>query len=81
MKTATVRDIQHNLKAVLTSVAAGETIRVTRHRRVVAQITPPPAPLKVKIPDFAARLQGDFPHGTKGRPLSSIVDDERGPRP
>lgn len=81
MKTATVRDVQHGLKAILANVATGETVCVTRRKRVVAHIVPPPAGRQVEFPDFMARLKREFPQGVKGKPVSEIVDEGRGPRP
>ncbi len=35
-----------------------------------------------KRPDFMARLRADFPNGVpRGKPVSEIVDEGRGPRP
>ena len=41
MKTATVRQVQHNLSEVLSWVEQGEEVRVLRRKQVVARLLPP----------------------------------------
>ena len=40
MKTASVREVQHNLAAVLDMVSRGQEIAVTKRGRVIARIVP-----------------------------------------
>jgi prevent-host-death family protein len=40
MKSATVREVQHNLAALLRQVQGGQEIAVTRRGKVVARIVP-----------------------------------------
>lgn len=42
MRAAGVREVKNKLSEYLRLVAEGETVLVTDHGRVVAQITPPP---------------------------------------
>ena len=77
MKTATVRQVQHQLREVLGWVAAGQSVRVTQRGRVVATVVPPERPRKPAMPDFAARLRADFPRGVKGKPASEIISEQR----
>ena len=79
MKTATVRQVQHDLRGLLAWVAEGETIEVTRNRQVVARIVPPPRG-EVALPDFLGRLRQSGLGGVGGKPLSEIIDEQRGPR-
>ena len=44
MKTATVRQIRNAFPTVLQMVKNGETVAITSRRKVVATLTPPPAP-------------------------------------
>ncbi|CAN5875292.1 hypothetical protein BH23GEM9_BH23GEM9_07860 [soil metagenome] len=44
MRAAGVREIKNRLSEFLRLVADGETVLVTDHGRVVAQLAPPPAP-------------------------------------
>jgi antitoxin (DNA-binding transcriptional repressor) of toxin-antitoxin stability system len=64
MKVATVREVQHSFRKLLVWIAEGETVEVTRNRRVVARIIPPPVrgSRKIKMPDFVARMRREYPH-------------------
>ena len=77
MKTATVRQVQHQLREVLGWVAAGQSVQVMQRGRVVATVIPPEKPTKPVMPDFTARLQADFPRGVKGKPASEIISEQR----
>jgi len=44
MKTATVRQIRNQFPSVLGWVKNGETVVITSRRKIVATLTPPPAP-------------------------------------
>jgi len=58
MDAITVRELQKNLKGALERVGRGATLRVTRRRKVVAELTPPQASKpKVDWPDLAARAR------------------------
>ena len=59
MKTASVRQIQHHFRDVLSWIKDGEEVEITSNRRVVARLLPavPPKPKRKKRPDFAARLK------------------------
>ncbi len=83
MKTASVREIQHHLSRVLEWVEGGEEVEVTRRKKVVARIVPAEDPEKKQPewPDFEARLKELKKLGWRGKPLSEIIDEGRGPRP
>ncbi len=59
MKTASIRQVQHHLKEVLTWVKEGEEVRITSNHHVVAKLVPSAVPRRhrVKMPNFAARLK------------------------
>ena len=60
MKSASVRQIQHHFRDVLSWVKDGEEVEITSNRRVVARLTPPLQKIKKgkrKRPDFAGRLK------------------------
>jgi antitoxin (DNA-binding transcriptional repressor) of toxin-antitoxin stability system len=64
MKTVSVRELQQNLKRVLERVERGETVEVTRRRRVIGRLSPPPASPRGRVvwPDLnerARRVLGD----------------------
>ena len=63
MKTASIREVQHRLKDVLAWVSAGETVSITHHNRVIAELTPPRRHALLKkfaMPDFLARTKVIF---------------------
>ena len=59
MKTATVRDVQHHLSKILAWVEDGETIVITRYKKIVAKLVPAKSTPKKKLewPDFQSRLK------------------------
>ncbi len=58
MDTVTVRELQKNLKQALIRVQRGATLRVTRRRKVVAQLGPVPSAGAAKPwPDLGARAE------------------------
>ncbi|MEI9937787.1 MAG: type II toxin-antitoxin system prevent-host-death family antitoxin [Pseudomonadota bacterium] len=81
MKTASVRELQHGLAALLASVERGDTVTVTRRGKVVACIVPPPSRDKVRWPDSMARMKRLFPDGAAaGTPPSLLVRADRDER-
>ena len=79
MKTTTVRQVQHNLKQVLSWVERGEEVRVLRRKRVVARLLPP-EPRPAESPDFVERARGVWGNKPRGKRLSEIALDGRGER-
>jgi antitoxin (DNA-binding transcriptional repressor) of toxin-antitoxin stability system len=78
MKTATIRQVRHDLRTVLGWVAKGEEVTILNRTRPVARICPPraaQAPAKFKMPDFAARAKAIF--GNKRTHFTNIVLQER----
>ncbi|GAB3486561.1 type II toxin-antitoxin system Phd/YefM family antitoxin [Flexivirga sp.] len=57
MKTITVGQLRQNPTAALDEVERGETYVVTRHRREIGRLVPPPRRSKVSAEDFAAAVQ------------------------
>jgi len=79
MKTASVRDVQHNLSEVLSWVERGEEVLVYRRKRLVARLVPP-TPAAVESPDFIARARAIWDERAIDTPLSRLVDEARGDR-
>ncbi len=79
MKTATVREVQHNLSQVLAWVERGEEVRVLRRKKVVARLLPPD-PKPGASPDFLGRARAVWGQKPRGRRLSEIVSESRGER-
>ena len=81
MKTATIREVQHNLSRILRWVHDGEVVVVTKHRRAVANIVPTqPKRTPVAWPDFAARAKANWKDSARGKAVSRIIIDERAER-
>lgn len=79
MKTATVRDIQHNFGEVLEWVGRGEEVLVFRRKKVVARLLPP-IPHPAKAPDFLKRARSIWGTKPAGKRLSEIASRARGER-
>jgi antitoxin (DNA-binding transcriptional repressor) of toxin-antitoxin stability system len=77
MKTATIRQVRHDLGTVLAWVAQGEEVTVLKRTRPVARILPPrPAvTAPVPMPDFAARARAIF--GNRRTRFADLVLEER----
>ena len=81
MKTATVRELRHHFGAVLNWVEEGEPVEISKRGKVIALLTPPPAPKPSrprKRPDFAARLKRIY--GDKVL-SGDVIVEERESRP
>lgn len=78
MKKASIREIQHNFKAVLEYLKHGEEVFITKRNRIIAKITPEMETERGEndFPDFLARAQRIFPE-VKGKAVSSIIEDDR----
>ena len=59
--TVSIRELQQNLKRVMARVERGETVEVTRRRRLVARLLPvKPTGLASAWPDLEARTRAVF---------------------
>jgi antitoxin (DNA-binding transcriptional repressor) of toxin-antitoxin stability system len=77
--TITVRELQKHLKRVLATVARGQTLQVTRRRRLVAVLGPPRRTTAEAWPDLEARAHSVL--GTRVVPSASdTVIADRGER-
>lgn len=70
MKTATVRELRTEFPRLEALLFDGETIAITKHKRVVAKLIP--ADVSLKRPDFRARFGGAV--STRGKRDRSAVD-------
>lgn len=57
MKQASVRDLRYNFSAVERMLRQGETIEITKRKRVIGKLSPVPPATKPELPDFMARLR------------------------
>jgi antitoxin (DNA-binding transcriptional repressor) of toxin-antitoxin stability system len=62
MRTASIREVRHDLGRILEWVADGEEVAITKRRQTVARLVPAVRGKRkpVKMPDVAARLQKVF---------------------
>ncbi len=79
MRTATVREVQHGLSAVLERVQRGQEITITKYGRIIAKMIPVKMkPKNLEWPDFEARMKRLFPKGPpRGKSVSEIIDELR----
>ena len=81
MKTASIRDVRHDLSRILEWVANGEEVAITKHRRTVARMLPasPQKSVAAVMPDIRDRLQKVF--GRKvisDKAVRAVLDESRG---
>lgn len=57
MKQASVRDLRYNFPVVERMLRQGETIEITKRKRVIGRLMPVVPEAKPKMPDFMARLK------------------------
>ncbi len=64
MKSVSIRTLQHQMADVFALIAKGEEIQVTRHNKIIAQITPPITTKKrsASMPHFLERMRKEYPH-------------------
>ena len=76
-----VRELQQNLKRVLTRVERGQVIEVTRRRRPVARLAPVRATAPVSSwPDLDARAHAVFGDRILTPGASEVLAESRGER-
>jgi prevent-host-death family protein len=80
VRTATVREAQHNLPRILRAVARGEVVEITRRNRIVARLVPATRRPKGGLPDFVARARAIWGKSPRGRATSEIVIESRAER-
>jgi prevent-host-death family protein len=76
-----IRDLQQNLKRVISRVERGQIVEVTRHRRPVARLAPMrPIGAVPPWPDLGARARAVFGDRLVMPGPSQVVIDNRGER-
>jgi prevent-host-death family protein len=80
MRTATVREAQHNLPKILRAVARGEVVEITRRNRIVARLVPAARRPGGGLPDFVARARAIWGRVRRGRATSEVVLESRAER-
>ena len=84
MRSATIREVQHNISKVLREVEAGEEIIIRRRHRAIAKLVPLSSSSTSKKVDWSGhsnRLSKIY-HGriVSGKSASDIVAEGRGDR-
>ena len=79
MKTASIRQIQHNLNKVLAWVENGEEVQIFRRKKLVAKIVPL-LPAAAETPDFLGRAKNVWGASPRGKFLSEVLSQDRGER-
>jgi prevent-host-death family protein len=79
--SVSIRELQQNLKRVMSRVERGETIEVTRRHRPVARLAPAePTPPRAPWPDLKARRRAIFGDRIVSPAGSDVVIEGRGNR-
>ena len=83
MKTANVRDLRNRFPRVAAWIEQGESVEITRGRKVFARLVPatPEKPRRFKMPDIMARLRANF--GDKvysAEEIQGLIQESRGER-
>jgi len=78
MTKASVRDLRYDFKKIERLLLNGEEIQITKHRRVIARLTPERDRTVKPLPDFDARIRkiyGDKMLAVSGADLISADRD------
>jgi antitoxin (DNA-binding transcriptional repressor) of toxin-antitoxin stability system len=78
MKSVSIMEAQHNLSRVLKSVERGETIAITRHKKEIAELSPPKLASPIVFPDFARRARETWGGDWRGTSSQNLLDETRG---
>ena len=60
MARSSIRDLRYDFPRVERLLAAGESVEITKHRRVIAKLVPVARESPAPMPDFAGRLDQIF---------------------
>ena len=75
MKTATVRELRTAFSRIESWLSGGETVLITKRKKVVAELSPPRRKAK---PNFARRFGGTPPPAKAGKGAVDLLLEERG---
>ena len=76
MKTVSVRDLRYAFPKVEEMLRAGEEIRITKRRRVIARLTPEPME-RPPLPDFLGRMKEIFGDRVLTVTGAQIISEDR----
>ena len=60
MKTVSIRDLRYHFPKVERLLQHGETVQITKRKRVVGTLSPPQSSAKPPMPDFIGRMKKIF---------------------
>ena len=78
MEIVPIHVLKQQLARVISAAESGETLLITRHKRVVARIVPPEPHVHVGRLVGKSSLRPLLKNATRGRYLDVIADDRRG---
>jgi antitoxin (DNA-binding transcriptional repressor) of toxin-antitoxin stability system len=76
MKTVSVRDLRYAFPKVEEMLRAGEEIRITKRRRVIARLTPEPVD-RPPLPDFLGQMREIFGDKVMTVTGAQIISEDR----
>lgn len=77
MKTASIRDVQHNLAKILLWIGAGDSVIITKRNKPIAEIKPLSKKQKIERPDFQKRLRENFARPIRGISNAELISEMR----
>jgi len=78
MKTVSIMQAQHNLSKVLRELQPGDRVAITRHKKIVAEVTSPVKSETVEFPDFNKRAQKTWGKAWEGTSTDALIRETRG---
>jgi antitoxin (DNA-binding transcriptional repressor) of toxin-antitoxin stability system len=76
MKSVSVRDLRYDFPKVEEMLRAGEEIRITKRRRVIARLTPEPMD-RPPLPDFLGQMKEIFGDKVLKVTGAQIISEDR----
>jgi antitoxin (DNA-binding transcriptional repressor) of toxin-antitoxin stability system len=78
MRKASVRDLRYRFRDVEELLREGEPVEITKRKRVIARLVPPPRAIPVRRPDFMARVKRIYGNKRLKVTGAELVAQERG---
>ena len=77
MKQASVRDLRYNFPAVERMLRQGETIEITKRKKVIGKLMPIAPAEQPQMPDFMARLKKIYGNRKLKVSMAQRIAEER----
>lgn len=77
MKTASIREVQHNLAKILLWIGAGDSVTITKRSKPIAEIKPLSKKQKIERPDFQKQLRDTFARPIRGISNAELISEMR----